>query len=127
MGIGPGTQTILASPYLTDEWEMPAEPVLLSGDGHWWIALDYRIRGRDGEPSVVWYDNELGEDVQVAATFRAFAEGLAARPAPPARRHALAGACLALCWIPLFPQGLVPAISAPGTRRRLNSCCRSES
>jgi len=75
-GIGPGTQTILASPYLTDEWEMPAELVLLTGDGHWWIALDYRTRGRDGEPSVVWYDNELGEDVQVAATFRAFAEGL---------------------------------------------------
>lgn len=37
-------------------------------------------------------------------------EGLAVRLAPPARRHALAGACLSLCWIPLFPQGVVPAI-----------------
>ena len=37
-------------------------------------------------------------------------EGLAMRLAPPARRDALAGACLALCWIPLFPQGLVPAV-----------------
>jgi len=37
-------------------------------------------------------------------------EGLAARLTAPARRDALAGACLGLGWIPLFPQGLVPAI-----------------
>jgi hypothetical protein len=37
-------------------------------------------------------------------------EGLAARLAPPTRREALAGACLALCSIPLIPQGLVPAV-----------------
>ena len=37
-------------------------------------------------------------------------EGSAARLAPPARRQALGGACLALCSIPLFPQGLVPAV-----------------
>jgi hypothetical protein len=37
-------------------------------------------------------------------------EGLAARLAPPARRHGLAAACIALCWIPLFPQGIVPAV-----------------
>jgi hypothetical protein len=37
-------------------------------------------------------------------------EGLAARLAAPARRDALAGVCLSLCWLPLFPQGLVPAI-----------------
>ncbi|HWK25627.1 MAG TPA: hypothetical protein VNS09_03640 [Solirubrobacter sp.] len=37
-------------------------------------------------------------------------EGLAARLVPSARRDALAGICLGLCWIPLFPQGLVPAV-----------------
>jgi len=37
-------------------------------------------------------------------------EGLAARLTAPARRDALAGACLGLCWLPLFPQGLVPAV-----------------
>lgn len=36
-------------------------------------------------------------------------EGLAARLAPHARRGLLAGACLGLCWLPLIPQGLVPA------------------
>ncbi len=37
-------------------------------------------------------------------------EGLAVRLTAPARRDALAGACLGLCWLPLFPQGLVPAV-----------------
>jgi hypothetical protein len=37
-------------------------------------------------------------------------EGLAARLAPPARRDAIAALCLTLCCIPLFPQGLVPAV-----------------
>ena len=37
-------------------------------------------------------------------------EAMAARLAPPARRHALAGACLGLCWLPLVPQGLVAAL-----------------
>lgn len=76
MGIGTGAQTILNSPYLTEEWEMPGELVLLTGDGHWWIALDYRDRDPGGEPPVVWYDNEVGEDVQLAPSFRAFVEGL---------------------------------------------------
>ena len=37
-------------------------------------------------------------------------EGLAVRLSPPARRDLIAGACLSLCCIPLFPQGLVPAV-----------------
>ncbi|HEY7046053.1 MAG TPA: hypothetical protein VH373_02440 [Jatrophihabitantaceae bacterium] len=37
-------------------------------------------------------------------------EGLAARLTMPARRDALAGTCLGLCWLPLLPQGLVPAV-----------------
>jgi len=37
-------------------------------------------------------------------------EGIAARLAPPARRHVVAGACLGLCWLPLVPQGVVAAI-----------------
>jgi hypothetical protein len=49
--------------------------VLLCGDGHWWIALDYR-NAPGGEPSVVWYDNELRQDLRLAPTFRVFVEGL---------------------------------------------------
>jgi hypothetical protein len=75
-GIGPDSASENA--YLTTEWEMPAELVLLDGDGHTWIALDYRA---GGAPSVVWYDNELDQDIQLAADFRAFVEGL--RPEPP--------------------------------------------
>jgi hypothetical protein len=37
-------------------------------------------------------------------------EGMATRLMPPARRRALAGACLGLCWLPLVPQGVVAAI-----------------
>jgi hypothetical protein len=37
-------------------------------------------------------------------------EGVAARLAGTAPRHLLPMACLTLCWIPIFPQGLVPAI-----------------
>jgi hypothetical protein len=70
-GIGPDFQTILSSPYLTDVWGLPGTAVLLSGDGHWWIALDYR--GGD-EPVVTWFDTEWEQDMQLAASFRAFVE-----------------------------------------------------
>jgi hypothetical protein len=61
---------------LLREWGMPEGFVLLTGDGHWWIALDYRRSGPDGPPSVVWYDNEMDEDVQLAADFETFVHGL---------------------------------------------------
>ena len=68
-GIGDATESILDSTWLTDEWEMPRELVLLTGDGHTWIALDHRA---GGEASVVWFDNELEEDLQLAPDFRTF-------------------------------------------------------
>lgn len=46
-------QNILDTPYLTEEWGLPPRQVLLSGEGHWWITLDYR----NGEaPAVAWID-----------------------------------------------------------------------
>jgi hypothetical protein len=64
---------ILDTPYLTEEWELPPHQVLLSGDGHWWVTLDYR----NGEvPSVAWIDVESDEDIQVAPTFADFINGL---------------------------------------------------
>jgi len=44
----------------------------LSGDGHFWITLDYR---RGPIPSVAGIDIEIGEDLQVAPSFSAFLEG----------------------------------------------------
>jgi hypothetical protein len=75
-GIGATGEGVLQSAELLREWNMPDALVLLTGDGHWWIALDYRRSGPSGPPSVVWYDNEVGEDIQLAADFRTFIEGL---------------------------------------------------
>jgi hypothetical protein len=62
-----------------EEWGIPDGLVLLSGDGHWWIALDYRLSGPRGEPSVCWVDNEVGELLELAPRFDDFVRGL--RPA----------------------------------------------
>lgn len=75
-GIGEINEGILQTPDLLREWGMPDGLILLTGDGHWWIALDYRTTGPAGPPSVVWYDNEVGEDIQLAADFGSFVEGL---------------------------------------------------
>ena len=86
MGLAPasdagGPMTMLDTAYLVQEWEMPSPIVLLDGDGHCWVALDYRACGPDGEPSVVWIDNERDPErqlaeLQLAPSFRAFIEML---------------------------------------------------
>jgi hypothetical protein len=54
MGIGglEGMTSLLDTPYLVKEWGLSSPIVLLSGDGHCWIGLDYRGRGPDSDPSV---------------------------------------------------------------------------
>jgi SMI1 / KNR4 family (SUKH-1) len=64
---------LLGSTYLTEEWELPEKQVLLGGDGHYWITLDYRA---SDEPSVAWIGTEFGEDLQLAISFREFLTGL---------------------------------------------------
>ncbi|MFI6642519.1 SMI1/KNR4 family protein [Streptomyces sp. NPDC050504] len=80
MGIGrrDGQLSLLDSAYLVGEWGLPSPLVLLSGDGHWWIALDYRARGEHGEPSVTWFDAENGTELPLAADFRTFVQELVA-------------------------------------------------
>ncbi|HEX5782485.1 MAG TPA: SMI1/KNR4 family protein [Solirubrobacteraceae bacterium] len=73
MGIGPEFMTIRDSSYLEEEEGITGQVVLLTGDGHWWIALDYR---ESEDPSVAWLDTELGKEFQLAPSFRAFVEGL---------------------------------------------------
>jgi hypothetical protein len=73
MGIGPDFMTIRDSSYLEEEEGITGQVVLLTGDGHWWIALDYR---ESEEPSVAWLDVELGKEARLAPSFRAFVEGL---------------------------------------------------
>lgn len=66
-------QNLLSTAYMTQEWGLPPKQVLLSGDGHYWITLDYRL---GDPPSVAWIDVECEEDVQVAPSFAAFLAGL---------------------------------------------------
>ncbi|MEU3746480.1 MULTISPECIES: SMI1/KNR4 family protein [Streptomyces] len=79
MGIGRHEDqlSLLDTPYLVEEWGLPSPLVLLSRDGHCWIALDYRACGRDGEPSVTWFDVEEGMELPLAPDFRTFVERLA--------------------------------------------------
>lgn len=64
---------ILDTEYMTNEWGLPPKQVLLSGDGHSWISLDYR---EGSEPAVAWIDVESDEDVRVAGSLREFLDGL---------------------------------------------------
>jgi hypothetical protein len=66
-------QNLLHSEYMTKEWGLPPKQVLLSGDGHYWITLDYR---KGAVPSVAWIDVECNEDIQIAPSFAAFLTGL---------------------------------------------------
>lgn len=64
---------ILQSPYLTKEWGLPENQVAISGDGHWFITLDYR---KGEKPSVRWIDVECNEDIHVADNFESFIDKL---------------------------------------------------
>jgi hypothetical protein len=73
-----GSYDILCTEYMTAEWDLPENLVLLTGEGHWWIALDYR---NGPEPSVVWIDGESDEDIQLAPSFKEFLTGLGPKSA----------------------------------------------
>ncbi|MGW7052297.1 SMI1/KNR4 family protein [Streptomyces sp. NPDC054887] len=78
MGIGRCEQSLclLDSPYLVEEWGLPTDVVPISGGGHYWIALDYRTCGRQGEPSVAWFDADGIPELALAPDFHSFVEGL---------------------------------------------------
>ena len=67
VGEDPG---ILDSPEIIEEWGMPKELILLNGDGHIWIALDYR--NNKDEPSVVYIENDSKEYITIADSFDDF-------------------------------------------------------
>ncbi|HDR8175202.1 SMI1 / KNR4 family protein [Bacillus cereus] len=66
--------SILESRYLIREWEMPENIILLSGDGHTWIALDYRNVAEN--PPVIFIDNEFEEIIELAPNFESFLQNL---------------------------------------------------
>ena len=66
-------QNLLDNEYMCKEWGLPPKQVLISGDGHTWISLDYRT---GPVPSVAWIDVECDEELQLALTFAEFMEKL---------------------------------------------------
>ncbi len=69
MGIGkePG---LLDTPYYLSEWEMPSDIILISGDGHEWVAFDYRKTKEN--PPIIYINNDNNEIITVANTFDEF-------------------------------------------------------
>jgi len=61
--------SICHTPYLLREWSLPDRLVLLDGDGHSWIALDYRT-GTD-DPPVILIESDGGTHLVLAPNFSA--------------------------------------------------------
>jgi len=60
--------------YMTREWDLPEGLVLLDGDGHTWVALDYRQRPDD--PPVIFIESDSGQHVTLAPDFARFLESM---------------------------------------------------
>lgn len=72
MGKNPG---ILDSKYLLKEWDMPDGLILFNGDGHTWLAFDYR--NVSSEPPIVYVNNDEDTKIRVIAnSFNEFLENL---------------------------------------------------
>ncbi|MGX7594454.1 SMI1/KNR4 family protein [Planococcus plakortidis] len=71
---GCGQGGILDSDYLIDEWGLPKNILIFSGDGNSFFALDYR---KDSvNPSVIYLEPETEEIIEVAHTFDEFLNNL---------------------------------------------------
>ncbi|MEK4386196.1 SMI1/KNR4 family protein [Solibacillus sp. FSL W7-1464] len=71
---GIGTRSgegILLSTSLKREWGLSNKFVYLYGDGHTWVALDYR-RYKGDNPPVTYIDVERGDKTVIAKDFEAF-------------------------------------------------------
>ncbi|MFI1996102.1 SMI1/KNR4 family protein [Actinoplanes sp. NPDC020271] len=76
IGLDPDVASMLNTPYLIEERKLPSSIVLIEGDGHYWVALDYRECGPGGEPAVVRLQNDGACDERLAPDFRRFITGL---------------------------------------------------
>ncbi|MCY7581900.1 SMI1/KNR4 family protein [Bacillus altitudinis] len=65
---------IMDSAYLIKEWELPEGLVLINGDGHTWVTMDYRKTKEN--PTIHYFDVEMEEDFKLADSFDEFIEGL---------------------------------------------------
>ncbi|MGN7279606.1 SMI1/KNR4 family protein [Bacillus altitudinis] len=65
---------IMDSAYLIKEWELPEGLVLINGDGHTWVAMDYRKTKEN--PAIHYFDVEMEEDFKLADSFDEFIQVL---------------------------------------------------
>lgn len=80
LGIGADVG-ILDTPILLEIWDMPSDLVLFSGDGEYWLAMDYRGCKDCTDPPITYFDNhypnEQGRaEFPLAQSFAAFVAGL---------------------------------------------------
>jgi hypothetical protein len=64
------------SAYYIKEWNLPKKLLFLSGDGHWWIGLDYRKLNKDSEPTISFIDTEEKIDTIISNDFQEFINNL---------------------------------------------------
>jgi len=68
--IGEEHETIFCSRVVTKEWGLPSGLVLLEGDGHYWLAFDYRTV--DANPPLILIEAESCSWLTVATNFQDF-------------------------------------------------------
>jgi hypothetical protein len=68
-GIG-DEHSILNSEYLIGEWGLPQNIVIFYGDGHSWIAFDYRITKEN--PPIIYIDEDSEKIIELASDFNSF-------------------------------------------------------
>ncbi|MDE5413260.1 SMI1/KNR4 family protein [Alkalihalobacterium chitinilyticum] len=75
LGIGE-KDSILDSHYLIQEWGLPKDIVILSGEGESWIAFDYR--NTEENPPIIYIECESEENkvLKLANSFEEFLNGL---------------------------------------------------
>jgi len=56
------------TPYFQEEWNLPKGLILIGGDGHEWIALDYRYSRTC--PPIVYINSEEESITTIAASFK---------------------------------------------------------
>ena len=72
---GIGTKNgILENDYFIKEWELPQGLILFNGDGHTWLAFDYR--NTTSEPPIVYVDVDVEQPIQIADSFEEFLKNL---------------------------------------------------
>ncbi|MCY9218786.1 SMI1/KNR4 family protein, partial [Bacillus haynesii] len=69
LGLGK-KEGILESKAFIKEWGLPDNLILIHGDGHTWIALDYREMKEN--PPVHYFDSEFEENFRLADSFGEF-------------------------------------------------------